>query len=65
MLSTTVFLAAAMKCAASIHPSTALDVVRVESGLNPYAIAEILPDGKGVTSHSPPLRMRPSASPDG
>lgn len=53
MLSTTVFLAAAMKCAASIHPSTALDVVRVESGLNPYAIAEILPDGKGVTSHSP------------
>lgn len=53
MLSTTVFLAAAMQCAPSIHPSTALDVARVESGLNPYAIAEILPGGKGVTSHFP------------
>ena len=53
MLSTTVFLAAAMQCAASVHPSTALDVARVESGLNPYAIAEILPGGKGVTSHFP------------
>lgn len=53
MLSTSVFLAAAMQCAASVHPSTALDVARVESGLNPYAIAEILPDGKGVTSHFP------------
>lgn len=53
MLSTTVFLAAAMQCAASVHPSTALDVARVESGLNPYAIAEILPDGKGVSSHFP------------
>ena len=63
MLSTTVFLAAAMQCAASVHPSTALDVARVESGLNPYAIAEILPGGKGVTS--PPAGMRPSASPGG
>lgn len=53
MLSTTVFLAAAMQCAASVHPSTALDVARVESGLNPYAIAEILPSGKGMTSHFP------------
>lgn len=53
MLSTTVFLAAAMQCAASVHPSTALDVARVESGLNPYAIAEILPGGKGVISHFP------------
>ncbi|ELI8170312.1 TPA: lytic transglycosylase domain-containing protein [Yersinia enterocolitica] len=53
MLSTSVFLATAMQCAASIHPSTALDVARVESGLNPYAIAEILPGGKGVTSHFP------------
>ena len=53
MLSTSVFLAAAMQCAASVHLSTALDVARVESGLNPYAIAEILPGGKGVTSHFP------------
>jgi len=56
MLSTTVFLAAAMQCAPSIHPSTALDVARVESGLNPYAIAEILPGGKGVTSHFPAIK---------
>lgn len=42
-----------LECAASVHPSTALDVARVESGLNPYAIAEILPDGKGVISHFP------------
>ena len=46
MLSTTAFLALAMHCAASIHPSTSLDVARVESGLNPYAIAEIVPDSK-------------------
>ncbi|HDZ2573187.1 TPA: lytic transglycosylase domain-containing protein [Klebsiella pneumoniae] len=56
MLSTTVFLAAAMQCAASVHPSTALDVARIESGLNPYAIAEILPGGKGVISHFPASR---------
>ena len=56
MLSPTVFLAAAMQCAASVHPSTALDVARVESGLNPYAIAEILPGGKGVISHFPASR---------
>jgi len=53
MLSTTAFLTLSMQCAASVHPSTALDVARVESGLNPYAIAEILPGGKGVTSHFP------------
>lgn len=53
MLSTTAFLALAMQCAASIHPSTALDVARVESGFYPYAIAEIVPDGKGVISHFP------------
>ncbi|HBT4769496.1 TPA: lytic transglycosylase domain-containing protein [Klebsiella variicola subsp. variicola] len=53
MLSTTAFLALAMQCAASIHPSTALAVARVESGFHPYAIAEIVPDGKGVISHFP------------
>lgn len=53
MLSTSAFLAAAMQCAASVHPATALDIARVESGLNPYAIAEILPDGEGVISHHP------------
>lgn len=57
MLSTTAFLAAAMQCAASVHPSTSFDVARVESGFNPYAIAEIVPknersrDGKRVISH--------------
>lgn len=53
MLSTTAFLALAVKCAASIHPSTSLDVARVESGFHPYAIAEILPDSQGVISHFP------------
>ncbi len=38
MLSTSAFLAVAMQCAATVHPSTSLDVARVESGLNPYAI---------------------------
>lgn len=62
MLSTTAFLAAAMQCAASIHPSTALDVARVESGFNPYAIAEIVPNSgessgdKHVNSHQPASR---------
>ncbi|CAG74527.1 putative conjugal transfer protein [Pectobacterium atrosepticum SCRI1043] len=53
MLSTSAFLAAAMQCAASVHPATALDIARVESDLNPYAIAEILPESKGVISHHP------------
>jgi type IV secretion system protein VirB1 len=48
-----------MQCAASVHPSTSLDVARVESGLNPYALAEIVPEnaralgGKSVISHLP------------
>lgn len=62
MLSTTAFLAVAMQCAASIHPSTALDVARVESGFNPYAIAEIVPKtqstpgDKRIISHLPASR---------
>ncbi|MEB2416672.1 lytic transglycosylase domain-containing protein [Citrobacter sp. R-1.5.2] len=56
MLSPSVFLAAAMQCAASVHPSTAFDVARVESSFNPYAIAEIVPGGKGVISHRPASR---------
>jgi type IV secretion system protein VirB1 len=59
MLSPTAFLAAAMQCAASVHPSTSFDVARVESGFNPLAIAEIVPKNerlhgrKGVISHLP------------
>lgn len=53
MLSTTAFLAVAMQCAAAVHPSTSLDVARVESGFNPYAIAEIVPGSKRVISHHP------------
>jgi len=59
MLSTTAFLAVAMQCAATVHPTTSLDVARVESGFNPYAIAEIipkrerLPGDKGFISHLP------------
>lgn len=59
MLSPTVFLAAAMQCAATIHPSTAFDVAKVESSFNPYAVAEIvpkkerIPGSAGVISHQP------------
>ncbi|WP_413740333.1 lytic transglycosylase domain-containing protein [Sodalis sp. RH14] len=59
MLSPTAFLAAAMQCAASVHPSTSFDVARVESGFNPYAIAEIVPKSErapgsnGVISYLP------------
>ncbi|GKW40915.1 lytic transglycosylase domain-containing protein [Pectobacterium parvum] len=59
MLSPTAFMAAVMQCAATIHPSTAFDVAKVESSFNPYAIAEIVPkeerapDSVGVISHQP------------
>ncbi|NJD85015.1 type VI secretion protein, partial [Candidatus Erwinia dacicola] len=62
MLSTTAFLAVAMQCAATVHPSTSLDVARVESGFNPYAIAEIVPKNertpgdKGFITHLPKTR---------
>ncbi len=46
MLSTSTFLALAMQCAASVHPDTTHEVARVESGFNPYAIAEIIPKVK-------------------
>ena len=59
MLSTTTFFALALQCAASVHPATAHEVARVESGFNPYAIAEIIPKvkrnvgDKGVVSYFP------------
>lgn len=59
MLSPTAFLVAAMQCAATIHPSTAFDVAKVESSFNPYAVAEIVPKKErkpgsvGVISHQP------------
>ncbi|EEF2701942.1 lytic transglycosylase domain-containing protein [Salmonella enterica] len=59
MLSTTAFLAVAMQCAATVHPDTALDVAKTESGFNPFAIAEIIPKkerrpgDKGVISYFP------------
>lgn len=59
MLSTTVFLALAMQCAPNVHPDTALDIARVESGFDPYAIAEIIPKAErkkaksSVISHHP------------
>ncbi|QBY46396.1 Type IV secretion system protein virB1 (plasmid) [Arsenophonus nasoniae] len=59
MLSTPAFLALAMQCAPSVHPDTVLDIARVESGFNPYAIAEIIPkserqpDKPNVISYHP------------
>ncbi len=61
MLSTTAFLAAAMQCAASIHPSTALDVARVESGFNPYAIAEIVPRARKASGDNPVISHLPAS----
>ncbi|EDP9048744.1 lytic transglycosylase domain-containing protein [Salmonella enterica subsp. enterica] len=43
VMTTGSFLALAIQCAPNVHPDTSLDVVRVESGMNPYAIAEIIP----------------------
>ncbi|ATW34851.1 hypothetical protein BJP43_10765 (plasmid) [Candidatus Williamhamiltonella defendens] len=49
----------AMQCATTVHPDTALDIARVESGFNPYALAEIIPQAErkpsnnGVISHYP------------
>ncbi|MBV6695267.1 lytic transglycosylase domain-containing protein [Serratia quinivorans] len=59
MISSTTFIALAMQCAATVHPDTAMDVARVESGFNPYAIAEIIPKkqrlegGRSVITHLP------------
>ncbi|MEY0290312.1 lytic transglycosylase domain-containing protein [Providencia rettgeri] len=39
-------------CAATVHPDTLHDIAKVESGFNPYAIAEIKAKGK-VVSHLP------------
>ena len=56
MLSTSAFIALAMQCAASVHPDTSHEIARVESGFNPYAIAEIIskdkrkPGDSGVVS---------------
>ena len=54
-----VFIPALLLCAASVHPDTINDIARVESGFNPYAVAEIIPErergsyGKSVISHMP------------
>lgn len=59
MISTAAFLSLALQCASTVHPDTAHDVAKIESGFNPYAIAEIipkaerLPGDKGVISHLP------------
>lgn len=52
-------LALAMTCSPSVHPDTAHDIAKAESGLNPLAIAEIipkserLPSGKSFITHLP------------
>lgn len=47
MLTPSAFLALSLKCAASIHPDTAQEVARVESGFNPYAIG-VVGQQKGI-----------------
>lgn len=56
MLTPATLLALAMKCAVSVHPDTLSDIARTESGLNPWAVAEIIPlkgGGSRVVSHMP------------
>lgn len=47
MMSIPAFLALAMQCAATVHPDTAQDVARVESGFNPLAIG-VVGQKKGI-----------------
>ncbi|ECC9721806.1 TriA protein [Salmonella enterica subsp. diarizonae] len=47
MLSTSAFLALSLRCAASIHPDTAQEIARIESGFNPYAIG-VVGQQKGI-----------------
>ncbi|SHH68892.1 type IV secretion system protein VirB1 [Pectobacterium carotovorum] len=59
ILTASAFLALAAQCAPNVHPDTSLDVVKTESGRNPYAIAEIIPKseripgGKEFITHLP------------
>ena len=56
MLTTAALFQLAMQCAPAVHPDTIHDITRTESGLNPYAIAEIVPVKGGrsrVISHLP------------
>lgn len=46
MLSVSAIMGLALQCASTIHPDTVKDVARVESGFNPFAIAEIIPKEK-------------------
>lgn len=47
MLSTAAFLSLALQCASTVHPDTAHDVARIESGFNPYAIG-VVGEKKGL-----------------
>lgn len=47
MLSTAAFLSLALQCASTVHPDTAHDVARIESGFNPYAIG-VVGQNKGL-----------------
>lgn len=46
MLSTAAFMAIAMQCAVSVHPDTAHDIAKTESGFNPFAIGVV--NGKSL-----------------
>ena len=41
MISTAVFTALAIQCASTVHPDTSLDIAKIESGFNPYAIGVV------------------------
>lgn len=53
-------LSLALQCSPQVHPDSVFDVAKTESGLNPFAVAEIIPKaaraaaaGKSVITHMP------------
>lgn len=57
MISTATFLALAIKCASTIHPDTAVDIARVESGFYPYAIGIVGEKGKFPQTKAEALKI--------
>lgn len=55
---------ALLLCAASVHPDTINDIARVESGFNPYAVAEIIPErgSVGISAITPAKRFLPDGN---
>lgn len=53
-------LSLALQCAPAVHHDTVLDVARTESGLNPFAIAEIIPKDERATTEKSVITHMPA-----